>query len=79
MELFRRLSTSTKKTLSWANRLVKLKKTNKEKGSVLIGIELKDNLQLEGIVLNMKKKKYNYIKINENDLLYGYLIWKKFY
>ena len=51
-----------------------LKKTNKEKGSVLIGVELKNRLQLEGIILNMKKNKYNYIKINENDLLYGYLI-----
>ena len=51
-----------------------LKKTNKDTGSVLIGVELNEKKQLEEIIKNMDIHDYNYIKINENDLLYSYLI-----
>ena len=51
-----------------------LKKTNKDTGSVLIGLELNEKKQLEQIIKNMDIHNYNYIKINESDLLYGYLI-----
>lgn len=51
-----------------------LKKTNREKGSVFLGIELNNVNQLEAIIKNMNGYNYNYIKINEDDLLYSYLI-----
>lgn len=51
-----------------------MKKTNKDTGSVLIGLELNEKKQLEQIIKNMNQFHYNYIKINESDLLYSYLI-----
>ena len=48
-----------------------IKKTNKSFGNVLIGIESYDNLSFES---NLKRHNFNFIKINENDLIYSYLI-----
>lgn len=51
-----------------------LKKTNKDKGSVLIGLELLYPEQIHDIIFKMKKKNYSYIKIEEDDRLFTYLI-----
>lgn len=51
-----------------------LKKTNKEMGSVLIGIELNSEVQYEQFIKNLKKYKYRFKKIEENSILYNYLI-----
>lgn len=48
-----------------------LKKNNKEQGNVLLGIESNDFNLFES---NLKKDNFNYISINENDLLYNYMI-----
>lgn len=51
-----------------------LKKTNKEMGSVLIGIELNAENQYESFMVNLKKYKYRFKKIEESSLIYNYLI-----
>jgi threonine dehydratase len=51
-----------------------LKKTNKEVGTVLIGLELEYPQQLEQLILNMEKHKLSYRKIEEDDVLYSYLV-----
>lgn len=48
------------------------KKTNKDTENVLIGLELNNINQLGKIIKNLNKHNYNYIKINEDDLLYNY-------
>ena len=48
-----------------------LKKTNKEIGKALIGIYTSD---IDSIYDNLKSHNFNFIKINENDMLYQYLI-----
>tara|TARA_B100000575_G_scaffold294576_1_gene311676 strand:- start:5785 stop:7014 length:1230 start_codon:yes stop_codon:yes gene_type:complete len=51
-----------------------LKKTNKELGTVLIGLELEKSEQLDTIIVNMDKYNYSYLKIEEGDVLYSYLV-----
>jgi threonine dehydratase len=51
-----------------------LKKTNRDTGTVLVGIELDFSEQIEAVMDNLKKHNYNYRKIDENNLLYSYLI-----
>lgn len=51
-----------------------IKKTNKDSGNVLIGIQLNDKNDIFNIEHNLSNNKFNYIKINENDLLYSYLV-----
>ena len=48
-----------------------IKKTNKSFGNVLIGIESYDHLSFES---NLIKNNFNFVKIDENDLIYSYLI-----
>lgn len=51
-----------------------LKKTNKDIGTVLIGLELNSPNQLEIIIQNMKEQNYIYNYVNNNDILYSYII-----
>ena len=51
-----------------------LKKTNKEKGSVLLGIELNDKLEYDNFIYNLEKYNYRYKKLEDNSLIYNYLI-----
>lgn len=51
-----------------------MKKTNKEKGAALIGIELKDKKDLEPLLARMNKIELNYKIITSNDPLYSYII-----
>lgn len=51
-----------------------LKKTNKEYGNVLIGIQVQHIENVHKIDQNLKKYHFDFIKINENDLLYSYLV-----
>ena len=48
-----------------------IKKTNKSFGNVLIGIETLNNIAFEN---KLKVNNFNFIKIDENDLIYSYLI-----
>ena len=48
-----------------------LKKTNKEVGKALIGIQ---SANIDVIYNNLKSHNFNFIKINDNDMLYHYLI-----
>ena len=51
-----------------------IKKTNRDKGNVLIGIQLlnkEDRIPLEK---KLKQHQFKFMPINENDLLYSYLI-----
>lgn len=51
-----------------------MKKTNKEKGAALVGIELAKKEDLQPLLEKMKKLEINFKMLNENDLLYKYLI-----
>ena len=51
-----------------------LKKTNRDVGTVLVGIELVRPLQLNTVLRKMEKHKYNFKTINHNDVLFDYLI-----
>ena len=51
-----------------------IKKTNKEYGNVLIGIQTNNSKNYEMIDENLKKNLFEYTKIKENDLIYSYLI-----
>jgi len=51
-----------------------IKKTNKNFGNVLIGIELENPDNLEHILTNFDKHLFSYKKINYDDLLYDYLV-----
>ena len=51
-----------------------IKKNNKEAGSVLLGIELDKASKIDIIKKNMIKNNFDFIEINENDLLYSFLI-----
>jgi threonine dehydratase len=48
-----------------------IKKTNKSFGNVLVGLETKNHLLIEE---GLKKNNFNFVKIQENDLIYSYLI-----
>lgn len=51
-----------------------LKKTNKQQGTVLLGIELQDKNDIHTFIEKMKLMKYDFRQIKENDLLYSYLV-----
>jgi len=51
-----------------------IKKTNKSYGQVLIGVELTAPENLSPLIKNLKDYNFNYIYINEDDLLMSYLI-----
>lgn len=50
------------------------KKNNREKGPALIGIELKNSDDFNGLLKRMKKYNINYEYLNQNSNLFGYLI-----
>lgn len=51
-----------------------IKKNNKERGPVFIGIELKNKKDLKPLLERMEKEDFNYQKITDKDLLYHYLV-----
>ena len=51
-----------------------IKKTNMDRGNVLIGIQLIDKDDIKNIENKLKENNFKFIPINENDLLYSYLI-----
>ena len=51
-----------------------LKKTNKNFGSVLIVIELQNPTDIQNILKKMDEHNFEYVKIEEEDMLYSYLI-----
>ena len=51
-----------------------IKKTNKEYGNVLIGIQTNKPENYKIIDQNLKKNLFEFTKIDENDLIYSYLI-----
>jgi threonine dehydratase len=51
-----------------------IKKTNKEKGSALVGIELADKNDLDRIIAKLDELGFEYRRITKSDLLYDYLI-----
>lgn len=51
-----------------------IKKTNTNYGNVLIGIQTNNKNNINKLNDNLDKHNFQYIKINENDLLYNYLI-----
>ena len=51
-----------------------IKKTNKSTGNVLIGIQLVRKEDVQMIETQLIDNNFNFIKINENDLLYSYLV-----
>ena len=51
-----------------------LKKTNKNYGNVLLGIQTIKSNDIEFIIDNLKKNNIKFIKINQNDLIYNYIV-----
>lgn len=51
-----------------------IKKTNREKGAALVGIELKDKKDLEPLMNRMKEIELNFRVLKNEELLYEYLI-----
>ncbi len=51
-----------------------IKKSNKEKGPALVGIELKDSADYDPLIGRMKKNEINFKLIHSDDLLFNYLI-----
>ncbi len=51
-----------------------MKKTEKERGPALIGIELKDKNDLEPLLERMKAMEINFNKLNGNEVYYKYII-----
>ena len=51
-----------------------LKKTNRDTGTVMVGLELDFPEQIDIVIENMKKHNYKFTKVDENDLLFNYLI-----
>lgn len=51
-----------------------IKKTNKNYGNVLIGLELNQKENLDKIIYNLNQTKFNYKKIDSEELIYDYLI-----
>jgi threonine dehydratase len=51
-----------------------MKKSNKEKGAALVGIELKDKKDLDPLLLRLKEIGINYHKLSSKELLYDYII-----
>ncbi|MDQ6743889.1 MAG: threonine dehydratase, partial [Candidatus Dormibacteraeota bacterium] len=51
-----------------------MKKTNKERGAALIGIELKSRADLEPLLVRMGEIQLNWRLLSSEELLYDYLI-----
>lgn len=51
-----------------------IKKTNKDTGPALVGIELKHKEDYEALIANMQRYHLNYTELNKNDDLFGYLV-----
>jgi len=51
-----------------------IKKTNKERGAALVGIELKDKADLEPLLKRMEEIGLNFRPLGSEDLLYDYLV-----
>jgi len=51
-----------------------MKKTNKEKGAALVGIELQDKKDLEPLLQRMEKAEIKFQRLSDKELLYNYLI-----
>lgn len=51
-----------------------MKKTNKEKGAALVGIEMKDKKDLESLLTRLKQAEFNFHKLSNKELLYDYII-----
>ena len=51
-----------------------MKKTNKEKGAALVGIEQKDKKDFEPLIERMKKIELKFRVLSQDELLYDYLI-----
>jgi|SRR6185369_6861710 len=51
-----------------------MKKTNREKGAALVGIELKDKNDLDKLLERFKKAEIVYHKLSNKELLYDYII-----
>ncbi|PUZ25172.1 threonine dehydratase [Chitinophaga parva] len=51
-----------------------IKKTNKDTGPALVGIELKHREDYEALIANMQRYHLNYTELNKNDDLFGYLV-----
>ena len=51
-----------------------IKKTNKERGAALVGIELKDKADLEPLLQRMEQIQLNFRPLGSEELLYDYLV-----
>ncbi len=51
-----------------------MKKTNKERGAALVGIELRDREDLDGLLERLDASQISYRLLESSDPLYGYLI-----
>jgi threonine dehydratase len=51
-----------------------IKKTNKEKGAALVGIELRDKKDLEPLIRRMREIELNFRILSDKEMLYDYLI-----
>jgi threonine dehydratase len=51
-----------------------IKKTNKERGAALVGIELKDKADLEPLLKRMEEIQLNFRPLGSEELLYDYLV-----
>jgi threonine dehydratase len=51
-----------------------IKKTNKERGAALVGIELKDSADLEPLLKRMEQIQLNFRPLGSEELLYQYLV-----
>jgi len=51
-----------------------IKKTNKERGAALVGIELKDKADLEPLLERMGRIQLNFRRLGSEELLYEYLV-----
>jgi threonine dehydratase len=51
-----------------------IKKTNKERGAALVGIELKDKVDLEPLLQRMEEIQLNFRRLTSEELLYDYLV-----
>lgn len=51
-----------------------MKKTNKEAGPALVGIELKYRNDYPGFMERLQKSGFTYTELNKDDSLFGYLV-----
>ena len=51
-----------------------MKKTNKEAGPALVGIELKERNDYSGFIERLQKSGFGYTELNKDDSLFGYLV-----